>query len=293
MTDLIEKIKTYIMFLDKTYDLEITVCDLCSEIFPYFSQFLPYSNHRNHFCSYLKKIPQIQKDCTRKQQKIRNKLINQKFFEGTCHAGVGEYVFGIFHGDIYLGFISVGQFCINDELSHKKRAALCEKYHLSENNLSVLYNSSLRTKMPDINTIQTLITPLETMIELLYVNVLNLNSAKNMQSPDLLLNSILLYLSDNYTNDLTLDKISEDLHYSKSYLCHYFISKRNMSIMSYVKYLRIERAKQMLVENIFSVSDISYQIGFNDANYFTYCFKQITGYSPCQYKKLLMQSHKQ
>ena len=59
-----------------------------------------------------------------------------------------------------------------------------------------------------------------------------------------------------------------------------------MTIMFYVQNLRITQAKKLLREGKFSITEIAFQVGFNDSNYFSSCFKKATGISPLEYRKL-------
>lgn len=285
MEKLINDIISHIKFLETNYNLEITICDLCSTVFPYFNLFAPYTAHHCPVCVYLKKYPQIQKICVQKQSKIREKCLEQDHFKGSCYVGIGEYIFRIMHGNVYIGFISVGEFCFNKSVSEQKLHALCDKFSLPFESISLYYNSSVKTEDNKPELLKVLINPLQRMMELLYSTVVEHTKANSILQTDDLMNSMLLYLNDNYTNNISLNDIAHEMHYSKSYLCHYFFSKRNMTIMYYICTLRIQRAKKLLAEDKFSISEIAFQIGFNDANYFTNTFKKFTGMSPLRYKK--------
>lgn len=285
MKKIIEDVKQYVKFLKTEYGLQITICDLCPTLYSCYNELIPYSNHSNLFCLFLKKHAQIQKGCIKNQFKIKEKCLNHDCFQGTCYTGIGEYVFKISHGEAYLGFISVGNFCFDKNLTETRIRAISEEYDLSYETLSLYYQSSLsKTQLP-FEKIKNLILPLQRMLELLYLALLNPMQKKDLNQ-DKLLNDILFYLNEHYMNNLVLDEIAKEMNYSKSYLCHYFFQKRRMTIMFYVKNLRITQAKKLLREENFSVTDIAFQIGFNDSNYFTNCFKKITGMSPLKYRKL-------
>ena len=60
-----------------------------------------------------------------------------------------------------------------------------------------------------------------------------------------------------------------------------------MTIMYYVNSQRIELAKTLLANEKFSILEIAFQIGYNDANYFSNIFKKHVGISPSRYRKRL------
>jgi len=57
-----------------------------------------------------------------------------------------------------------------------------------------------------------------------------------------------------------------------------------ISPIELIKETRIKRASQLLDTGQFNVSEVSFQIGMNDARYFSKCFKQKYGMTPSEYK---------
>jgi len=285
MKKLIEDVKEYIRFIKSEYGLQITICDLCPPLFTCYNALIPYSNHCNPYCLLLKKNAQVQKNCIKNQLKIKEKCRVENSFQGTCSAGMGEYIFGLFHGDTYLGFVSVGSFCFDKTLTKSRIQKISEQFDFPYETLTHYFQASLnKTDVPP-EKIKKLILPLQRMLQLLYLTVQS-PAQKKEPSQDKLLNDILFYLNEHYMNNLVLDEIAKEMNYSKSYLCHYFQQKRHMTIMFYVQNLRITQAKKLLREGKFSITEIAFQVGFNDSNYFSSCFKKATGISPLEYRKL-------
>lgn len=288
MKTLTQDIIRYISFLEKEYGFEISLCDLHPSIYPYSSMLAPYNTHRCHSCILLKKYPALQKKCVQRQHNVREKCLLTDHFYGMCYAGMGEYIFRAMHGDIYLGFISVSGYCTALPKAERRMKQLCREYGVPYKNLKFLFDESVKYPRPAEERIELLLLPLQKMIELLYLTVLKEEKADHKIKPaDNLLNLILLYLDDNFTNNLTLEQIAADLHYSKSYLCHYFFSQRHMTIMYYVNGRRIELAKTLLANEKISILEIAFQVGYNDANYFSNIFKKHVGISPSRYRKRL------
>ena len=59
---------------------------------------------------------------------------------------------------------------------------------------------------------------------------------------DLVYQTIVQFLSENYLRRLTLTTISEELHYSISYISQIFSAKNERSVMQYVQFLKIKKA---------------------------------------------------
>ncbi|MDP4277672.1 MAG: helix-turn-helix transcriptional regulator, partial [Bacteroidota bacterium] len=57
-----------------------------------------------------------------------------------------------------------------------------------------------------------------------------------------------------------------------------------LSPIEFIKETRIKRATELLETGKFNVSEVSFQIGMNDARYFSKCFRQKYGMTPSAYK---------
>jgi len=56
-----------------------------------------------------------------------------------------------------------------------------------------------------------------------------------------------------------------------------------VTVSEFIKEIRLKRAAQLLMQKPSSISEVAYQVGFNDPKYFSKCFKQMFGVSPAQY----------
>ena len=59
----------------------------------------------------------------------------------------------------------------------------------------------------------------------------------------------------------------------------------DLSARDFIRYVRLQRAAQLLKNSQLTVSEIAYQVGFNDPGYFTRCFKKQFNQSPLSYAK--------
>ncbi|QKX66345.1 helix-turn-helix domain-containing protein [Enterococcus hirae] len=100
-----------------------------------------------------------------------------------------------------------------------------------------------------------------------------------------ILTAIYDYVQENYHQDISLQIISEKFHFSYSYLSTMFTEKYGISFTKYLKKVRIQHAKRLLLETTEPLSQISYQVGFAELGYFSRVFKEETGLNPSQYRK--------
>ena len=100
-----------------------------------------------------------------------------------------------------------------------------------------------------------------------------------------LVKEIILYLEDNFAQDLSLDDLSAHFHKTPEYLCSSFKSVTGETIMHYLRRIRIHHAKVLLMEAPDTgIKEISRNCGFASVSYFGRVFRETTGYTPQGYR---------
>lgn len=95
---------------------------------------------------------------------------------------------------------------------------------------------------------------------------------------------ILDYIRDNLAEPLSLDQIASRFYLSKHYLCRIFKSATGFSVMEYIIYSRVLRARQLLQDGV-SVQQAGEMSGFSDNSHFIRTFGHLTGVTPGRYAK--------
>lgn len=90
------------------------------------------------------------------------------------------------------------------------------------------------------------------------------------------------YLELHFLEPITLLRLSEDLRYSKTYLCKVFRGATGITIIEYINFLRIRKSYDMLCCTDKKISEISTDCGFSSVHYFSRTFHKIVGMSPSQ-----------
>lgn len=96
---------------------------------------------------------------------------------------------------------------------------------------------------------------------------------------------IIKILNDNVYANVTLEDISKELYFSKTYVKNVFKKCTGTSIIQYYINLKIEEAKKLISQNKYSFTEISYMLGLSSVHYFSRLFKQRTEMSPSEYSK--------
>ena len=99
------------------------------------------------------------------------------------------------------------------------------------------------------------------------------------------LKDILYYCSHNFTNDISLDDVSENIHLSKYHISHLFNEKLGINFNSYINMLRINKACDLLAETELKTADISEEVGFGSIRSFNRAFLKTMKTTPLKYRE--------
>jgi two-component system response regulator YesN len=94
------------------------------------------------------------------------------------------------------------------------------------------------------------------------------------------------YMEEHYSEQLPLQLVASQVHLNATYFSHLFKKETGRSFVDYVIDLRMEKAKKLLSNTNLKVTEVSGMIGYDLPNYFAKLFKQSTGLSPKEYRKL-------
>jgi YesN/AraC family two-component response regulator len=81
------------------------------------------------------------------------------------------------------------------------------------------------------------------------------------------------------------NQLEKNLNMSQMQLYRKLKNLTDLSARDFIRYVRLQRAAQLLTNSQLTVSEIAYQVGFNDPGYFARCFKKQFNQSPLSYAK--------
>lgn len=106
------------------------------------------------------------------------------------------------------------------------------------------------------------------------------------ESIDLLrLGDAIAHIETHYTEPITLEDLAQKAHLSKRHFQRIFNECIGRSPIEHLLEIRIRKAKELLRNTEQSITDIAFDCGFQDSNYFTRQFRKISGLTPRQYRK--------
>lgn len=113
------------------------------------------------------------------------------------------------------------------------------------------------------------------------INKMNDEKEQNSEKVNPLLEQLMQVVETHYTNpNFSFDDIAQSLGMSKSTLIRRLKSLTDKSPVEILSEYRLNKAKKRLENSSESVSEVAYQVGFNDPLYFSRKFKEAFGISP-------------
>jgi len=101
------------------------------------------------------------------------------------------------------------------------------------------------------------------------------------------LDIIFKHVNENFTRLITLDEISDKVSMTVPAFCRYFKKVTGKTFTKLVNEYRIVHATKLLSESQMSITDISFECGFNNFSHFNKLFKEFTGKSASKYRSEL------
>lgn len=97
------------------------------------------------------------------------------------------------------------------------------------------------------------------------------------------------FMHDNFSRELALDEIASAAYLSEYHFARLFKQIMGVTPHTYLANLRLERARRLLAETAFPVSEIAAMVGYQSQSHFTKIFKSVTGITPRVYRESSVQ----
>ena len=100
-----------------------------------------------------------------------------------------------------------------------------------------------------------------------------------------LVESVRVYLQENYGRQVVFSSLAEALAVSAPYLSKLFHEQTGTSPMKYLTDLRMRQARKFLADTSLTVQEIAARVGYPDPFHFSRSFKNAVGMSPAQFRE--------
>ena len=122
------------------------------------------------------------------------------------------------------------------------------------------------------------------LLMLVWENQGLLPEKRNAKDPDI--GTAVQYIAEHFRQTVELSTLAQISGLSEGHFCRVFKNHTHMRPIEYIINLRIESAKDLLLEKPErQISDIAALVGYSSASYFSKNFREKTGMSPDEYRK--------
>ena len=98
------------------------------------------------------------------------------------------------------------------------------------------------------------------------------------------------FIDANYSKPLSVEEIAREVCLSPSHLSHIVKEELGSTLGGYISKIRIDKAKNLLVDTETPISQIALDVGFPDQSYFTKVFKKVEKCTPKTFRQNASQS---
>lgn len=92
-------------------------------------------------------------------------------------------------------------------------------------------------------------------------------------------------INKKYNTNLTINSIAKEVYIASTYLCLVFRQETGETLNEYLTGVRINKAKELLMDPGIKLYDVCFAVGYTDASYFTKIFKKSTGLTPSDFRR--------
>ncbi|MDK2868021.1 MAG: two-component system, response regulator YesN [Clostridiales bacterium] len=132
-----------------------------------------------------------------------------------------------------------------------------------------------------------------TLIDLLLDKIFHQVIEKKLGSYDREIDYALNFIEYHLTGLCTLECVADYMNISPHYFSKLFKNEVGENFIQYITNRKMEIASEKLIATKDPIVSIAFDLGFNEANYFSKVFKKSTGYSPSEFREVHIHKAKQ
>ncbi len=240
-----------------------------------FNEVSAYPTRLCSLCKYVRTVDEINSLCKSCDLDHFTACKNSKLLvKYKCHLGLTEVIVPIFKTDIVVGYIMIGQTIVEDKSSDIKIENELEKYPLDIKKALELYKD---IQILDVLTFNSIIN----IISVYSYHIEKLGKVKK----DKLEEEIDRYIFENINQKLEVLDLCRHFNYGKTSFHKKTKEIYGISIAKYIRKVKINYAKELLLTSNFSVAQVAEKVGIYDYNYFLKVFKEEAKSTPKEFIK--------
>lgn len=249
---------------------------------------LPLHGKRNEnpFCGLLAQKSRSCAACLRTQQKLSDSA-KYEARTVTCAHGLCDTAVPLRLGEQLIGFLKTGQVFRKKPTATQfnRTAKLAREWELpvKKEQLKDAYFGtrvlSSRQHGAVVQLLKIAAQHLSLMSNQIHIQEQNAEPAVIVRAKE--------YIRANQAEELSLGQVAKAVSMSTFYFCKMFKKVTGINFTDYLSRVRVEKAKNLLLNPNLRVSEIAYEVGFQSLTHFNRVFKRILGQSPTIYRARL------
>ncbi len=239
--------------------------------------------HQNPFCALMAAQSRSCAACLQVQQELSNQACSGPATT-TCFAGLCDSAVPVKLGDQTIGYLQTGQVTLRQPTKNgfnKVRAKLDELKVPGDREAyekAWLESQHVNRKQYDgaVQLLNTFADQLSAASNQIAIRQANTEPPAITRAK--------AFIAEHLSEDLSLGDVARAVNMSRFYFCKSFRKHTGLNFTDYVARLRVERAKELLLNPNLRVSEIAYEVGFQSLTHFNRVFRRVVGKSPTAYR---------
>jgi AraC-like DNA-binding protein len=246
---------------------------------------LPHHGRRkeNRFCSFMAQKSRSCAACLQTQQQLAEKA-QQQAQSVTCVHGLCDTAVPVRLGDKPVGFLQTGQIFrkkpTNAQFERTARLVTEWGVPVKLDELRKAYFGTRVVSGKQHDSIIKLLTIFAQHLSMVSNQIIFQEA--NAEMP--VITRAKEFIQQHQSEELSLGLVAKAVNTSTFYFCKLFKKATGVNFTEYVSRVRIEKAKNLLLNPNLRISEIAYEVGFQSLTHFNRVFKTIIGQSPTQYR---------
>ncbi len=246
---------------------------------------LPHHGRRkeNPFCAMMAQKSRACGACLQIQQRLAEAAIHEPQTL-TCQLGLCDTAVPVRLGERLVGYLQTGQV-----FSKRPTAAQCDRtVRLArqwgvDTNEAELQKAYLNTRVLPLKEHEAIVKLLRIFAQHLSMLSNQLVVQRENAEPPVIARAK-QYIQEHQSEELPLGQVAKAVNMSTFYFCKIFKKATGTNFTDYVSRVRVEKARNLLLNPNLRISEIAYEVGFQSLTHFNRVFKKILGQSPTEYR---------
>lgn len=250
---------------------------------------LPLHGKRNEgpFCSLMSEKSRTCASCLQVQQKL-SETATDEARTVVCPAGLSDTAVPVRLGTRLIGFLQTGQVFRKQptEAQFERTRSLLKEWGVQVER-ERLHEAYFGTRVMPNQQHDAVVKLLSIFAQHLSILSNQLAVQRDNAEPPAITRAK-QYIQEHQTEDLRLEQVAKSVNMSHFYFCKMFRKVVGLNFTDYLARVRIEKAKNLLLNPNLRVSEIAYEVGFQSLTHFNRVFKRVLGQSPSDYREQLL-----